>query len=72
MICRGVVSIAISLNKFDLKQCGKSPIPDESEPIEEESHYTTNHYINATNPSSRDPFYGTDKCDRTTTDVVFC
>ena len=80
IIYRGVVSIAISLNKFDLKQCGKklsdirkSPLVAESEINFEngvENHYTTNHFINTTTPSSPDPFHGTDKCDRITTDVI--
>ena len=55
---RGVVSISISLNKFDLKQCGESPnalnVSNQSFLIERE----------------RDPFYDTDKCDRVTTDVI--
>ncbi|RNA23662.1 G-coupled receptor -like protein [Brachionus plicatilis] len=49
---RGVVSISISLNNFDLKQCG------ESEDAEEDSNSTEKY---------DDPFFNTDKCDREST-----
>lgn len=58
---RGVVSISISLNKFDLKQCGENPtdeIENENETIFKRSFLISR---------SRDPFYNTSKCDRATT-----
>lgn len=53
---RGVVSVSISLNNFDLKQCGESEISEEN--------------WNSTE-KSEDPFFNTDKCDRQSTIVFF-
>ena len=64
-----MVSISISLNKFDLKQCGESPIINttENEIVDLEAQNRINSYLFN---RDRDPFYGTDKCDRITTDVI--
>lgn len=65
VIKRGVVSISVSLNKFDLKQCGK-----------EDSINNTNDNLELSNISQssqiqNDPFYNTDECNRETTQVSF-
>ncbi len=52
-----MISVAISLNKFDLKQCGEE---EKKEAEDGESSI-----------KQRDPFYGTDKCDRATTNVIY-
>jgi hypothetical protein len=71
-IHRGVVSISISLNKFDLKQCGASTLPNISyteynaEGINSISDFSQTSLVNL----ERDPFYNTDRCDRITTDVM--
>ena len=62
---RGVVSISISLNNFDLKQCGAKPVSlvtgDEIEVQET---------IIEKNVTMEDPFFGTDKCEKITTEVI--
>jgi hypothetical protein len=62
---RGVISIAISLNKFDLKQCGDGDNLAQEIANSLDNENTTS-YFN----KNRDPFYGTDKCDRATTQVI--
>lgn len=62
---RGVISVAISLNKFDLKQCGDADNGDEEMNNKLDKDNSTSFYNRY-----RDPFYGTDKCDRATTQVI--
>lgn len=67
MSCRGVAAVSISLNNFDLKQCGAKNVHvsnDETTLNETEAAPVT------VNPNEQDPFYGTDKCDPITTEVI--
>lgn len=73
LIFRGVVSVSISLNNFDLKQCGD----DEENEINDEltstidANYENMGLKNRTIKTNRNhgPFYGTDDCDHVSTQV---
>ncbi|CAF0705407.1 unnamed protein product [Brachionus calyciflorus] len=58
---RGVVSVSISLNNFDLKQCGETENTENDDSIISQ---------NKTQKKYNDPFFNTDKCDRQTTTCV--
>lgn len=53
---RGYISYSVSMNSFDLKQCG----------VDSNTHQDTNGLI----VNLDNPFYNTDKCDRKTTECV--
>ena len=50
----------MSLSNFDVKQCGESKLAKDS----------ISALTNITDNIRRDPFYGTDKCNRDTTEVL--
>lgn len=60
---RGVVAISISLNKFDLKQCGDERLILANETDENGILNKRNAFFDR----ERDPFYDTDRCDRIST-----
>jgi hypothetical protein len=62
-ISRGVVAISISLNNFDLKQCGVS------HENETETEHNSENLFSDSSSRDHDPFYDTDMCDRDTTQV---
>lgn len=80
---RGVVSVSISLNNFDLKQCGQDDDDDEEnsasiDAVTAENNETLSASLKASSHNTtsakkadrrQDPFYGTDNCDRVSTQV---
>lgn len=61
---RGVVSVSISLNNFDMKQCRSDEENEETEDGDNKDATTS-----SKSNRNRDPFYGTDNCDRVSTQV---
>jgi len=64
---RGVAAVSISLNNFDLKQCGAKDAPLSYNEITSNKTEPAPKVVKS--PSEQDPFYGTDKCDPITTEV---
>lgn len=63
---RGVVSISISLNNFDLKQCDNINGTLE---MEKNKSTPSDELAEMTRTKGGDPFYGTDKCQDVSTEV---
>lgn len=73
---RGVVSVSISLNNFDLKQCGdedENEINPDLTSTSQDANHENMGLKNRTIKTNRNhgPFYGTDDCDRVSTQVKF-
>ena len=76
---RGVVSVSISLNNFDLKQCRDEDEEEEDNEINKNDSSGAGSSETTESPGKtrksfnkdyqRGPFYGTDNCDRVSTQV---